>query len=333
MATQLDLPVFWNGIKRYRSYAPIASAAAILLLGAGVILALPNSDKRSNSATAIAEQSNTTTTAAETAGSANVSQNTEADDSACDKQAWPYVDQRCAQRVEKARGTRQVRIVTDKGNSVTVMTPVPVVEAKPKPAPAPVVAQAERTMGPAAVPPVPEGAPPIEQAASASPPVKAAPQSGKTETVVAAPTPAPAPKSAPVIAEAKPSVAEAKPTVQAAVATTDPQPTEAFERNPAQPVAKSAPSQSLGAQAFDQDQTRKSKAERKLEKRDAKREAKRRKMMDDGNGVPEEVIATVKNIKRSRQSAQAVPDDVISAVEEATGGSRRGRVVYIERGW
>ncbi len=313
MTKQLDLPVFWNGIKRYRSYAPLVSAAALLLLGAGVMFGLPDSNRQSNKTTA-------TTASVGTTGSASAAETSEVDDSACDKQAWPYVDQRCAQRIEKARDTRQVRIVTDKGNSVTVTTPVPVVEAKPKPTATPVVAQVERKMGPAAVPPAPEGSPPIEQTASVAQP----------------PAPAPAPKSAPIIAEAKPSVAEAKPTVQAAVATTDPQPKKAFARTPVPPAASSETPVSAGGAAIDEARPKKSKTERAAEKRDSKREAKRRKMMDDANGVPEDVVATVKSLKNNRKSAQDVPDEVISAVEAATGrdiSSRRGHVVYIERGW
>ena len=98
----------------------IMSAVAAIMLGAGVIFALP--DIRTNPKPLPPRPM-------------FPKQTRPLDESLCEKQAWPYIDQRCAQRVEAARGTRQVRIVTDKGNSVTVMTPVPVVEAKPKPAP------------------------------------------------------------------------------------------------------------------------------------------------------------------------------------------------------
>src|SRR3954468_21723330 len=77
------------------------STAALLGLGAGVFFMLPDDSSNESPVAAAA---------------ANAPEPT-ADESFCDKQAWPYVDQRCAKRVEAARGTRQVRIVTDKGHS------------------------------------------------------------------------------------------------------------------------------------------------------------------------------------------------------------------------
>lgn len=343
MATQLDLPVFWKGIKKYRSSAPLIGATALLLVGAGVIFALPRGDTQPGNASVATATVNTTAASAETTGSSNASSDTELDDSACSRQAWPYVDQRCAQRVEKARDSRKVRIVTDKGNSVTVMTPVPVVEAKPKPAPAPVVAQAERKIGPAATPPAPEGAPPVETTASVAKPEKPAtpPQAAKTETAAALQhTPAP---EAP-----KPVVSEVKPSVQTAMAT-DNQPAagETRTRNPVEPVASSqAPAPSF-IESIERSRQKLEKSERlqkreaKREAKEAKREAKRRKMMEDA-GAPDEVVAAVKGSKNGRRYSQAVPDEVIAAVEQATardqsassfGRDRRGRVVYIERGW
>src|SRR4051794_13602926 len=113
-----------NEARRANPYLPsltVLSAVAAVALGAGIFLALPDGEGDETPAT----------TAAATADLPESGP----DESLCDKQAWPYVDQRCAQRVEAARGTRQVRIVTDKGTSVTAVTPQPIVEAKPKPAP------------------------------------------------------------------------------------------------------------------------------------------------------------------------------------------------------
>ena len=84
------------------------------------------------------------------------------------------------------------------------------------------------------------------------------------------------------------------------------------------------------------------RAEKRQTQREAKREAKRRKMMDDARGVPEEVVSAVRATKNARRFSQDVPDEVVAAVEEAAarerggntfGRDRRGRVVYIERGW
>jgi hypothetical protein len=80
------------------------SAAAIIVLGAGLIFVLPDESEGDTQAASAADTPSETTASA--------------DESLCDKQAWPYVDQRCAQRIDAARGTRQVRIVTDKGHSV-----------------------------------------------------------------------------------------------------------------------------------------------------------------------------------------------------------------------
>src|SRR5689334_15562465 len=128
-----------------RAYMPsgaVSGALLLLILGGGLLYALPERSEQTPIAAA-----NNTTSALGTA-----------DDSLCDKQAWPYIDQRCAARVEAARGSRQVRIVTDKGTSVKTVTPLPVVEKKPDPEPAkpavaqnakPPVAQNDRPIGPA----------------------------------------------------------------------------------------------------------------------------------------------------------------------------------------
>jgi hypothetical protein len=53
---------------------------------------------------------------------------------ACEKQAWPYIDQRCAESAAKAasQATRQVRVVsTDRGTSSTIVTAIAPAPAKP----------------------------------------------------------------------------------------------------------------------------------------------------------------------------------------------------------
>src|SRR4051794_7496560 len=124
----------------------VVSAVALLGLGASLFFVLPDTSNHESPAAPASAN------APQDSAAANAPQNTAtADESFCDKQAWPYVDQRCAKRVEAARGTRQVRIVTDKGQSATTVTPLPVVEPRPKAAPpAPTVAQAERPIGPPA---------------------------------------------------------------------------------------------------------------------------------------------------------------------------------------
>src|SRR5882757_2805348 len=102
MLMQHDFPVLRDQI--HRPYIPSIGtrfAIALGIVGACIVLALPEdgSNKEAEIASSVA----------------NVPE-TAADDSLCDKQAWPYIDQRCAQRVELTRGTRQVRVVTDKGN-------------------------------------------------------------------------------------------------------------------------------------------------------------------------------------------------------------------------
>src|SRR5689334_1308308 len=106
--------------KNLRPYMPsgaVAGALVLLILGGGLLYALPEHSED----TAVAAATNPTATPALTP----------ADDSLCDKQTWPYIDQRCAARIEAARGSRQVRIVTDKGTSVKTVTALPVVEQKP----------------------------------------------------------------------------------------------------------------------------------------------------------------------------------------------------------
>jgi len=247
-----------------------------------------------------------------------------------------YIDQRCAQRVEAARGTRQVRVVTDKGNSVTVRTPEPIVESKPKAAPqSPVVATAERPIGP-----------PVAPVADAPP---------KVEKVVTAPEQQVAPASQTRIPQtaATPPVAPT-PTVQAAVAPANPpamsdpgarvasDPSVNIRFAPVTPAAASTAPVTAGVDAFADGNAKKSKSVRAAEKA-ARREAKRQKALEENNsGVPEEVVATVKAAptegqtnRRTRNIAQerargSVPEEVLQAVEEAAAresGGRRGRQI------
>src|SRR5829696_1930310 len=132
----------------HHPYSPVLNiVAAVVLIGAGAALYLAWPDDAATQPQ-IAAASTPATAAASTPATTAA-----ADESLCDKQAWPYVDQRCAQRVDAARGTRQVRIVTDKGHSVTAVTPVPIVEPKQKPAPqAPTVAQNDKPLGPPVAP-------------------------------------------------------------------------------------------------------------------------------------------------------------------------------------
>jgi hypothetical protein len=353
MSRRQDIPVLWKQVPHGPSYIPsmtVLFAVAALALGVGVFLALPEHPETTSPAVAAATNGPETTPAA--------------DESLCDKQAWPYIDQRCSQRVEAARGTRQVRVVTDKGNSVTVRTPEPIVEPKPKPAPqSPVVATAERPIGPPAAP-VADAPPKVEKVVAApeqqqvapapqKPAPQAVPEPTPTSTiqVTAVPqrsTPAPqnpTPQSSPAPAPA---------TVQAAVApanppaTSDPgargtSNTSANMRNaPVAPAAASAEPMTAGVDAFADGNAKKSRSARAAEKA-ARREAKRQKAIEENNGgVPEEVVATVKAApaegqtnRRSRNAAQerargSVPEEVLQAVEEAAAreaGGRRGRQI------
>lgn len=316
MSQRRDFSVLEKQVHQGGSYLPsmtVIFAISAIAIGAGVILALPD-DPGSKPQAASA-----TANAPETTGSTT----TEVDESLCDKQAWPYIDQRCAQRVEAARGTRQVRIVTDKGNSVTVRSPEPIVEPKPKPAPqAPVVAGAEKPIGPPAAP-VAESPPQAEK-------IAAAPQQQ------VAPTPqTPAPRSAPT---AQAAVTPANPPAASEPTARGPSDPSANVRNaPVAPAAASTAPTTAGVDAFAEVPSKKSKSARAAEKA-AKREAKRQKAIEEENGdVPGEAAATVKaaptdgqNSRRTRNAVpdrarSAVPDEVVEAVEQAAASEARGR--------
>ena len=266
---------------------PVLFAVGALALGLGVFLALPeHSDLEPQAASASAGVPETTGSTA-----------TAADELLCDKQAWPYIDQRCAQRVEAARGTRQVRIVTDKGNSVTVQTPQPIVEPKPKPAPStPVVAQTDRPIGPPAAP-MANSPPQVEK-------VAATPQQPCFRKILRQHAGF-RPRNAASVA---PAAASTAPVTAGYDAFAD------------------SPKKSKAAE----------KAERRAAEKAARREAKRQRAPEEDNGnAPEDVVATVKsgdgqNSRRTHNAApdrarNAVPDEVLAEVERATAGELRGR--------
>lgn len=309
MTKQRDDSTLWTHLPPSPAFLPalkLLAPVAMLVIGAGVIFALPQGGTeppQKPAAVASAPQSQP--------GAA-------ADDSVCDKQAWPYVDQRCAQQIDAARGTRQVRIVTDKGQSAQTVTPLPIVEAKQPPKPQPVVATADRPIGPpVVVAPAATEEPAPQQTAAA--PSKPDPETtGKVE-------PAPATK---------------------ALASANMPPQEASRA----PVA-------TGSEAFDDTRLKSRSARDRAEKRaldkERKREAKRmRKIEQETGSLPQEVVDAARDEERNadrprgkKQRARngGVPDEVIAAVERAAARDRtvtldspRGRRVIVvpsEGGW
>ena len=344
MPMQRDNPILWKQVHHARSYLPsmmVLSAVALIALGTGIIVSLPEPSDNDGQAAhqgqvaSAATNGSSAVNGSEANGSSaiNASETTAtADDSLCDKQAWPYIDQRCAEKVEAARGTRQVRIVTDKGNSVTVRTPVPIVEAKPKPAPRPpVVAQAEKLIGPPVVPTVAE--PPL-QSETKTGHVAAAPQQPAPVAQDPAPQAAPAPAHAPAVQQAV-MTPSAPPPATNVVAPETQNPSDDTRDARAKAAIASAEPPAPDVDAAGDLRGKKSKAARAA-KRAEKREAKRRKAMEENGDVPEEVIATVKSLRdddeprRRRARRNAVPDEVVSAVEEAMANEpRRGRRIVI----
>ncbi len=100
-----------------------------------------------------------------------------ASDSACEKQAWPYVDRRCADTPAYERGTRQVRVVNARGEMVTMTTPLPIIEPR-RPARSQTVAKADTPIGPEAAPAAP--APAAAEIAANKTTDKAAAKQSKT---------------------------------------------------------------------------------------------------------------------------------------------------------
>jgi hypothetical protein len=88
-------------------------------LGAAVILSLPETPADSPAASSSVQAAEETTASA--------------GDQSCEKQAWPYLDQRCAEPVKQESGqpTREVRVVsTDRGTSPTIVTAIAPAETK-----------------------------------------------------------------------------------------------------------------------------------------------------------------------------------------------------------
>lgn len=123
----------------------VAAALAVAVLGAGVIVSIGSTT--SSSAISPAQQKSA------------------AIESVCEKQAWPYVDHRCSDSAAaRERGTRQVRVVNDRGEMATMTMPLPIVEQK-RPTPTQTVAKADPPIGPVVVP----AAPAPEQASATAP--------------------------------------------------------------------------------------------------------------------------------------------------------------------
>ena len=135
MFSKHDFPIL--GERLYPALAhprtpQVIAALAVAVLGAGMIVSIGSS---SSSALPPAQQKQSA-----------------AIESVCEKQAWPYVDQRCADSpAAQERGTRQVRVVNDRGVMVTVTTPLPIIEPK-QPARSQTVAKADTPIGPEAAP-------------------------------------------------------------------------------------------------------------------------------------------------------------------------------------
>jgi hypothetical protein len=335
MSKQRDNSPSGNELHQRFSNAPwgaFAIAGAILVVGGAFVLSLPGESQNPAPAAVTPAKANTEASASTDAAS----------DTLCERQTWPYIDQRCAQRVNTARDTRKVRIVTDKGDSVTAVTPVPIVEPKdkPKPAPQPTVAHNDtRTVGPTAAPGAPADEAPQEQTAAAprQPQPPAPPQDNARQA---------APAPVPVVATATPAPQPAAPPAATnAMAQDNSKPANNTKTASVAPTAASAEPMSPGVDAMDNPPPKKSKAERAAEKtaekkakRESKREAKRR-LKNDNDDADEEIAATrpapleergarderrARTESNARRGRSAVPDDVLAEVERATRGREDG---------
>lgn len=293
MKIERENPVLWTQLPPSPAFLPalkLVAPLALLALGAGVIFALPQAPDEPQQVAA--------------ASLPKPQPGASVDDSFCDKQAWPYVDQRCAQKIEAARGSRQVRIVTDKGNSVQTVTAMPVVEPKPAPKPQPVLAKAEPVIGPAVAP-----------NASSEPAQQQAVAPAKPEPVTTASTPEPAGSKAMASANVPPAASRepVAPGIDALDET--------------RPRAKLSRSERADQRALE-----------KAQKREAKRDAQRLRRIEQETGsVPQQVVDAARDEeryaerprKKQRVRNGGVPDEVIAAVEEATRRDR-GRTVTLE---
>jgi hypothetical protein len=145
MLTRHDFPVLWQRLRPSlkRAFSTNAlTAIAFSALAAGAFLALsenPSSQASSGAAAAAASAATTKTAAVSVL--------------ACDRQTWPYLDLRCNEAAsEQARKTRQVRVITGGGKTVTMVTPLPVAEPPRHPEPPRAVAMAPMQIGPPVIP-------------------------------------------------------------------------------------------------------------------------------------------------------------------------------------
>ncbi len=291
MVARHDFPILWKRL--HSSFtdmpAPIIAALAAITVSGGILAAWP--DDTSGRSTSQTQQDQAAINAI------------------CEKQAWPYVDRRCADPVPYERGTRQVRVVTERGETLTMATPVPIIEAKRTPPPRPrEVAKADTQIGPEVVPAAPE-----QQQEATLQNAVAPSQPAKTAKSDVEPVP-PQPAITPAQKFQTPAVG------QPAMAATN-----AFAKAPAPMTAETA--SEIPA-------SKKPKAAAKAEKRDAARKALERQ----DKAVPADVVAAVEATARREQSRQEVPPEVIAAVERARandyGGGGGQRIYVIQRpGW
>jgi hypothetical protein len=184
--------------RRYLTPLSAVGVAIIAGIGATWMLSSPDAPASSNTSpgvvTAAEASVNETAAAAQASG--------------CEKQAWPYIDKRCADAAATGpdQGTRQVRVVsTDRGTSSTIVTPVASLPPKPLPQPQPAQTAANASVQqPQVAQPTPAPAAPQTVAAVAQPAfvanavaVQDAPTTAALgETVSAPPAATPAQKAA-----------------------------------------------------------------------------------------------------------------------------------------
>jgi hypothetical protein len=336
-----DVPILWKRIHPYinAGSAKIIAAAALVAIGGAVIINLPDAPARSSASTNSSDTPNTP------AAELPAQQTSAAGDALCEKQAWPYIDQRCREAAQSREGTRSVRVVTDRGASSTAITPIPIVQPKP-PAPQPVMAKADTSLGPRVAPSVPEGQQALAAAVESPTPAPrvepvAAP---RIEPVAAKPPAAPRPESLQTTASVqpiRPQPPESKQAV-ASVQPVRPQPQEQSSISAASSffTTPAAATESSPVPAEDAATRAKLKAEAKAEKlkAEAARAEQRARLARslERRGLPPELIAAVEaaaveqrggsvNIQggavqitpRRARNREAVPEEVLAAVEAA----------------
>jgi hypothetical protein len=303
---------------------------AAIGIGAGVIATLPEQTTHASSLSSSTLSASSVVLPSEEKPIA--AEGTVAADADCEKQAWPYINQRCADSAAYQRGTRQVRVVTDRGATMTVTTPIPIVEPKPPAPPRVAVARTEERIGPEVIPAPPEQAQEasLQQAVAQSQPPKPA-----------EPAPHPVPQQQAATAP-KPQAPAARP----------PLPATATQVAAGVPGPGDARDISTLAEATEIPMSKKAKAAAKArEKREAaraQREARRRNApAPQDTAVPAEVVAAVEASTRGERARgrkpaerpvtveQGVPAEVVAAVQAMTaadlGPGYRGQRVYIVR--